>query len=140
MAYEHYGTISQAASRAGISRQTVYDWQKDKEFAAEFEEAERAYCEWLEAEIRRRAVDGVEKPVIYQGKLCTVKVGRKTVPLTINEKSDTLLIFHAKAKMPDKYRDNVHHEHDMKGWAEAADRLREAREREAKAKNASSGS
>ncbi len=64
-------------------------------FAAGFAHAEA--CDALASEARRRAVEGVLKPVYYKGKL----VG------FIREYSDTLLMFLMKAAMPEKYRDNV---------------------------------
>ena len=45
--------------------------------------ARGGHCDALEAEARRRAVEGVRKPVFYQGVICG----------WVGEYSDTLLIF-----------------------------------------------
>lgn len=50
----------------------------------------------LEDEAHRRAFEGVDKPVFYQGDECG----------TIREYSDTLAIFLLKAHNPEKYREN----------------------------------
>jgi len=67
--------------------------------------------ECLEPEVRHRAVEGVEEPVIYRGKLCYQKdldpeTGEMRTTgklLTTRRYSDTLLIFLLKAEKPDKY-------------------------------------
>lgn len=55
----------------------------------------------LEAEARRRAMDGVDEPVYHKGEV----VGH------VRKYSDTLLIFLLKAHRPHKYRDNYKIEH-----------------------------
>ena len=47
--------------------------------------------------MRRRAIEGVDKPVFHNGKV----VG------SIREYSDTLLIFALKGSMPSKYRERI---------------------------------
>ena len=49
----------------------------------------------LEEEARRRAHDGVDEPVWFQGVQCG----------TVRKYSDTLLIFLLKGAKPDKYRE-----------------------------------
>lgn len=80
----------------------------------------------LKLEARRRAVDGVDEPVIYQGELCGVWVsprgkrvpeGTKNarfVPLTIKRYSDGLLVRLLQAHCPE-FRDSVKHEHSGPG-------------------------
>lgn len=83
-ALEETGTISQAAKAANVGRQTVYDYKSaDPEFAYRLEIALAGAADSLEAEARRRAVEGDQVPVYAQGKV----VGHKT------KKSDTLLMF-----------------------------------------------
>ena len=96
--FEHlalgYG-VTTSANAAGYGRRTVYDYRKsDDEFAARWEDAVAEYVESLECEVDRRAVEGVAKPVFYQGKKCG----------EINEFSDTLLMFRLK-KLDPSYRD-----------------------------------
>ncbi len=58
-------------------------------------EALREACDILEGEAWRRAVQGVERPIHYQGAQVD----------TIREYSDTLLIFLLKGARPEKYRE-----------------------------------
>lgn len=92
------GVITYAARKAGVARQTVYDWcAADPDFKVAFDEALVASTELLETEAYRRAHDGVLKPVFQGGE----RVG------SIREFSDTLLIFLLKARRPDVYRERV---------------------------------
>lgn len=85
-----------ACQRSGVERRRVYEWlEHDPHFLAAFHEAKVTAVEVLEAEMFRRAVEGVEKPV-YQGKEL---VG------TVREFSDTMLIFALKGNAPEKYRE-----------------------------------
>jgi len=76
---------------------TVYDWRtEDPEFAERWEEAMRIGAEALEDEAKRRAFDGVDEPVFFQGVAMD----------TVRKYSDTLAIFLLKGAMPEKYREN----------------------------------
>lgn len=104
-AYAKYGNVGAACDKACIHRSTVYRWlEHDETFSFRHEQAKQDYCDRLRQEIDRRAHDGVLKPVFQGG----VKVG------SIREYSDTLLIFHAKAHMPE-YRDKVQVQATMQG-------------------------
>jgi hypothetical protein len=95
--YAKRGNVAAGCQKAGISRTTVYRWlEHDEDFSLRHEQAKADYCDRLRNEIDRRAHDGVLKPVYQSG----FKVG------SIREYSDTLLIFQAKAKMPE-YREKV---------------------------------
>lgn len=97
-AYAEIGTITHAAMRAQVDRTTIYRWRdSDPVFAAALDEADLVAAERLEQEARRRAVEGVEKPVWHKGQM----VG------SVREYSDTLLIFLLKGALPDKYRERV---------------------------------
>lgn len=99
--YAKRGTITHACRKAGISFETYYGWQEhDEQFALMFNQAKVAYNDTLRAEINRRAVEGVLKPVFFQGKLAG----------HIREFSDTLLIVQAKARMAE-YREKQTIEH-----------------------------
>lgn len=66
-------TIGEAAMEAGIDRKTAYRWKEnDADFAVAWDEALEAGTERLERAVYRRAIDGVEEPVIYQGQLTPV--------------------------------------------------------------------
>ena len=95
-AYAEAGTVTHAAELAGVSRTAHYQWMEDAEYVERFREAERQACDRLEQEVRRRAIEGVEEPVFYQGKECG----------TVRKYSDTLLIFATKGALPQKYREN----------------------------------
>ncbi len=100
-AYCEVGTVTKAAKIAGITRHTHYDWlANDTDYPAWFTKAEQQANEKIEAEIKRRAVDGVLKPVFYQGKI----VGH------VKEYSDNLLMFYAKGAMPEKYKERISNE------------------------------
>ena len=102
-----------SASAACISRKTAYEHrEKDAAFAAAWDTALEEACDLLEAEARRRAVEGVDDGVWYKGK----KVGK------LIRYSDTLLIFLLKAHRPEKYRENARHENwniDPRQWSDA---------------------
>lgn len=100
------GNISEACKVAGVGRQTFYDRRDaDDTFAAAATEALEVATEALELEARRRAKDGCDRPVFHQGAQCGV----------IREYSDTLMIFLLKAHKPEKYRENIRHEHTGEG-------------------------
>src|SRR5688572_1536656 len=103
-AYSIYGTVSRACEAAQISRPTHYHWLKDDDsetYKRALEDAKERACEALEDEARRRATEGVDKPIVRNGFV----VG------TYKEFSDTLLIFLMKGAMPQKYKDRVQTEH-----------------------------
>lgn len=94
VAYSECGNVTKAAEASGISRQSHYDWlATDPEYAEAFRHADDAAGDRLEAEARRRAVEGVDEPVYHKGEV----VGY------IRKYSDTLLIFLLKGAKPDKY-------------------------------------
>jgi len=87
-----------ALDASGYKRRTVYGWRSaDEAFRDRWEDVIHAAIETMEAEADRRGVEGVLKPVFYQGKECG----------QIREYSDTLLIFRLKALHPEKYRERA---------------------------------
>mgnify|MGYP000193316460 CR=1 FL=1 len=95
------GVVSVAARRIGISPTTVYARRKsDADLDQAIEEALEEATDVMEAEMVRRAVEGVEEPVVYQGSLATVIDPETGVsrPLTVNKRSDTLLMFALKGR------------------------------------------
>jgi hypothetical protein len=93
-AFAETGNISAASRLTGISRQAHYEWmESDPDYPAMFKSADQQAAEALETEARRRAVQGTLKPVFYKGEECG----------TVQEYSDTLLIFLLKGAMPEKY-------------------------------------
>lgn len=91
--------ITAAARSAGITRQAVHARRKsDPRFAASMDDAIEQSTDALVGEMYRRARDGTEKPVFYQGEVC----GR------VREFSDTLAMFLARAHRPAVYGEKVH--------------------------------
>lgn len=126
---------------ANIGRRTAYEHRdSDATFAARWDEALDFAADLLVAEARRRAHDGVNEPVIHEGRLCLVGVDKDnnpcdpesedaigTVPLTIKRYSDGLLQFLLKGAKPEVYREKYHHTHAGKiGLQSAADGEAEA--------------
>lgn len=100
--FAHSANVSAACKLAGYARTSVYEWRRDDpEFAKRWKEAEKTATDNLEAEMYRRAVFGVHRsePIMWQGEI----VARRE----IDEYSDTLAIFLAKARDPEKYRERV---------------------------------
>jgi hypothetical protein len=95
-ALEASGNVSAAARRAATHRCTAYRHrQADPEFRAAWDEALEVAMDDMEAEARRRAVDGWDEPVFYEGKVCG----------HIRKYSDALIMFLLKAYRPE-FRDN----------------------------------
>lgn len=104
--YAITGNISHSARVAGIDRGTHYKWLLDPDYAQAFKDADGEAADILEAEARRRAVEGVDEPVgWYKGEAGGV----------VRRYSDTLLIFLLKGRKPDVYGDKHQIEHTGKG-------------------------
>jgi len=94
--YTELGVVTKAAKIVGITRQSVHQLRKkDEDFALCMKEAKEEYVDNMEAEAKRRAVDGVIEDVYYQGE----KVGEKRVY------SDKLLLELLKKEKPDAFRE-----------------------------------
>lgn len=92
------GNVTRACAKAKIERSTAYDHRNsDKRFAQLWEHALEESADILEAEARRRAFEGVTKPV-YQG---GIRVGY------VQEYSDSLMALLLKANNPKKFRENI---------------------------------
>jgi len=92
------GNVAFAAREAGASRSRAYQLKaEDPDFAAEWALALETATDELDAEARRRAVEGVEVPHFHQGK----------VTGTVRKYSDTLLMFLLRAHRPELYRERA---------------------------------
>lgn len=79
-----------------MSRRAVYNIrEKNEKFRLEWDSAVEEGTDTLEDEAKRRAYEGVDHPVTYQGEITA----------TYKDYSDTLLMFILKARRPDKYRE-----------------------------------
>jgi hypothetical protein len=123
-AYAQCGNLTTAAKVAKVHRSTHNGWMKTvQEYPALFNAARDQAVEVLEAEARRRAVEGIDEPVYQKGE----QVG------TVRKYSDVLLIFLLKGARPDVYRDSyTKHEHtgSIKLEALVQGALNKSRERE----------
>ena len=110
--YGKMGVIKRACKVAGVGRTTHYEWMEaNPEYRRAFEAAQEDAADSLEAEVYRRAVKGVRKPVgWYKG----VAGGY------VREYSDLLLMFALKALRPEKYRERV----DVRGTLASIDLTR----------------
>lgn len=97
---EHCGMVShatEAMQEAGtleVRPALFYSWKNQyPEFAAAWAEAVDIGADKLEAVAKQRAVEGVQKPVTFQGEITA----------TYTEYSDGLLQFLLKGAKPDKY-------------------------------------
>lgn len=64
------GNVTLAAKLTGITREIPYRWRnKSPTFAKAWDDAGEAATDALEAEARRRAVEGYQEPVYQQGQL-----------------------------------------------------------------------
>lgn len=99
------GSPTKAAGAVGVDRRTAYRWKEnDAEFAVMWDDAVEAGNDGLEDEARRRAVDGIDKPVTIAGEREVVK-----------EYSDTLLTLMLKGRRRAVYSDKVDHTHGGMG-------------------------
>jgi len=98
--YATRGIIRDACIASGISRQTYYRWRKkDESFHDACVMAEEMSADLIEGEAMRRAVDGYDKPVIYQGEITD----------TYTEYSDSLMSMLLRGNKKEKYKERTEH-------------------------------
>jgi len=99
-AFARHGIISDGTVAAGITYRTYYRWKRDDEvFNEDCKTAETMANDLMEREARRRAIDGFERPIIYQGEV----TGEYT------DFSDALLTTLMKGNKPEKYKERTQH-------------------------------
>lgn len=114
-------SVTGAAAASKVDVRTLYrDREQDEDFKTAWDMAIEQGTDALEDEALRRAKDGTARPVFHNGK----KVG------TVQEHSDTLMIFLLKARRPDKFKDRAQVDGNLFG--SLADELAAARKRTAK--------
>jgi len=101
----NHGIVRQACKEAVVGRRTAYT-HRDRfpEFAAQWEDALEDHRDIVRAEVIRRGIQGVDKPIFYQGERVD----------TVKEYSDRMLELHAKALCPE-YREKHQLEHTGPG-------------------------
>src|SRR5690606_30294263 len=73
-AFLELGSVEQACLRAKVPRRTAYDWRSaDDEFKRKWDEAWESWVDRLEVSTMRRAIEGYDEPVFYQGKVVGAK-------------------------------------------------------------------
>lgn len=110
--------VKRSCELANVPRRTVYNWRaEDPAFADQFDEAKSMGGDALEDEAVRRASEGIDEQVFYQGEC----VG------TVKRYSDTLLIFLLKGAKPELYKDRVAAEVSGPGGQQLSDTDRAVR-------------
>lgn len=117
-------SVKAACARVGVSRQTIYNWEKQyKTFAAALAEANKDADDEIDDEIVRRGKQGVDEPLVSMGQLVyeyepeldddgnqVYERGkpkmRRTGQVMVRKYSDGLLLALAKSRMK-KYRDKL---------------------------------
>ncbi|GBR09265.1 hypothetical protein [Gluconobacter frateurii] len=97
------GNVSDSGRLAGVQRSTLYHWKEtDAAFASQWEDALEDAADVLEAEARRRALEGYDEPITYAGKVvCDPETGH---PLVRKKYSDGLMAFLLRAHRPSRFR------------------------------------
>lgn len=100
------GNVKLSCEMAGISRKVAYETKgRDRDFGEEWLDALDEATDTLEAEARRRAIEGTERTVVKR--IGVDENGKpKYQEYVEREYSDTLLIFLLKANRPSKFRDS----------------------------------
>lgn len=93
------GVVKAACIAAEIHRSTVYDYLEkgSEEWKKRYRIAEEEAADTLEAEAFRRAHDGYDEPVFFQG----IECGK------IRRYSDALMVRLLQARRPSKFKNNV---------------------------------
>lgn len=100
------GNVTRAAREAGVRRAVMLARQAaEPDFAARMAEARDEAIDLLEAEARRRALDGVEEPIIRGGEFLRLDDGSIAV---IRRYSDRLLELLLKAHRPEIFAARGH--------------------------------
>lgn len=140
-AIRKYPNITAAAKAAGISREAHYRrLEDDEKYRVEFERAYSDGIAAIEDEAIRRAVRGVQRPVLYHGLPVMIPKDPDdpeggSTPLMETEYSDSLITLLLKAKKPEEYKERI--EQKVEVNVNLVDRLNAGRARLAKARDAS---
>lgn len=110
--------VSAAARASGFDRDTFYVWrERDPQFSAAWDQAEKESADALEAEARRRAYDGILEPVFFHGEQVAL----------VTRYSDRLMEVLLRGHKPEKFRERwsidgkIDHSHSFASLAKLAD-------------------
>lgn len=110
--------VTEAAKIAGFTARTAYNHRvSDPDFKERWDAVEIEVRDKIEGEIWRRGVEGIDKPIFYQGKPVA----------TVKEYSDRMLELLAKGHMKDRYGDQSKVELTGKDGAPIQDSMEIAR-------------
>lgn len=99
VAFSESANVRVACKEVGIDRSTVRWWEeKDEKFAIRYKEAKEDADDLVREELRRRAMEGYDKPLVSWGKLVYDEKGEVA---TEKVYSDNLLSLLAKARLPE---------------------------------------
>ncbi len=102
--FAKHGNLTAAARVADTHRDTIYHWQEhDDNFSVRFHQAEAEAADAIRAELHRRAVEGVERPMVSAGRVVMLK-GQ---PVMERVYSDSLMLALARARCPE-FREQTH--------------------------------
>lgn len=103
--YRARGIMTHACKAAGVDVSTVHYWQEhDVEFGIQYRAAKQEADDAIRAEIYRRAVTGNTEPLMSNGRVVKNEAGEIQY---VQKYSDSLLVFLAKARMPE-FREKQH--------------------------------
>src|SRR5262249_20625160 len=106
--YVQTWSVAEAAKRSGTSRAAHYKrMERDPRYKAEFEDCEEIIRDTIREEIRRRAIEGIKRPMMYKGVQCRDENGQL---MYLTEYSDYLLLQLARAHCPE-FRDKLAVDH-----------------------------
>ncbi|MGH7114212.1 MAG: hypothetical protein ACREE9_06930 [Stellaceae bacterium] len=95
------GTAAAAAESLGSNKARMHEARtSDPMFAAEWDKAEQATTDRLEREAWRRAIEGVQEPLVSDGRVVRDDNER---PISIKRHSDALLIALLQARRPERH-------------------------------------
>jgi hypothetical protein len=112
--FSNCGIIRWAAERAGIGRQTHYDWMKQEEYRVAFDAAEQDAWDMLEQSAWDQSTKGIPDLVLYKGEpVRDPEYPNADPPVYLFKRtySPQLLMFLLRGARPEKYRDNMKLEH-----------------------------
>lgn len=88
------GNVSAACRAVDVSSSNAYNLrERDADFATEWDNALEDAIDTLELEARRRAIEGVAEPVVYQGQL---------TPIWERDEHGEIVLYERRTPQPDK--------------------------------------
>jgi hypothetical protein len=116
-AFAKRGIVLDGLQAASVSRSAVKHWRTDDWFSDLEDAAMEEAGDRIEAEVHRRAIDGVDEPIVFQGMptMLTDKDSGEQRIFTVKKYSDKLAETLLKGHKGEKYRDKVDNKHSFEG-------------------------